>query len=153
MSAINLINYTSTRFNNKIVEATANNGIRSTFQTRFNIGWSRRCPRILIKDARLSRRTKTRFSWLHPLYVCAESNLLRFLAPRPSSSLFPPFPWHRVIAHPCAIASLFPCGIGERIPRLWSVLPSRIYIYSRVPHFRDIFVISGERQLSLSAER
>jgi len=116
------------RFNNKIVEAIAINEIRGTFQTRLNIGWSRRCPHILIKCTRLSRKEERKRDSVDFTHcVCVRPTLLQFLAPRssfPSLSL----PRRRVIAHPRAIASLLPCRIGERIPRLWSVPPPGIYI-------------------------
>ena len=150
------------RFNNKIVEAIAINEIRGTFQTRLNIGWSRRCPHILIKCTRLSRKEERKRDSVDFTHcVCVRPTLLQFLAPRssfPSLSL----PRRRVIAHPRAIASLLPCGIGERIPRLWSVPPPGIYIYLLSGavlwrHFRYLgrtsaFVICGEITAGIKAE-
>lgn len=58
-----------------------------------------------------------------------------------------------------AIASLLPCGIGERIPRFWSVPPSGIYLLSDTVlrgHFRYLgrtsaFVICGEITAGIKA--
>jgi len=97
------------RFNNKIVEAIAINEIRGTFQTRLNIGWSRRCPHILIKCTRLSRKEERKRDSVDFTHcVCVRPTLLQFLAPRSSfPSLSPATSCNRAPSRNCKSAPLW----------------------------------------------